>query len=358
MAGYQFATAEGLKGLLQELGKSYTIFVPEKRGEHRLYRRWDSTAGQAPPEGGTSAWGSAAMCLGEVRAYEPLKSFYFQARKKVAENFEDRIPGDGGKPLCLVGVKACDLKGFAVLDRVFQGHDYVDPFYAKARRENLIVSADCTCALEVCFCLALGGAPYPQEGFDINLSELSGGHLVEAGSERGSRLLEEGSAFLQPAGEQQLREREARRAEVTEAVRHNIREHGVPDQDALAGAIRRNYEAPLWREEAATCVECGACNAVCPTCHCFQLFDQTDGRRLARFRIWDSCLIKDFARVAGGANPRPYLWMRLRNRFEKKFDFFPAVEGIYACTGCGRCILACPGKIDIRRVLERNTEHV
>jgi Fe-S oxidoreductase len=69
-------------------------------------------------------------------------------------------------------------------------------------------------------------------------------------------------------------------------------------------------------------------------------------------RIWDSCLIEEFAKVAGGANPRSKLWMRLRNRFEKKFDFFPKVADLYACTGCGRCISACPAKIDIRRVLK------
>ena len=62
-------------------------------------------------------------------------------------------------------------------------------------------------------------------------------------------------------------------------------------------------------------------------------------------------MIKDFAKVAGNANPRGKLSQRLRNRFEKKFDFFPKVANVYACTGCGRCISACPAKIDIRKVL-------
>ena len=79
---------------------------------------------------------------------------------------------------------------------------------------------------------------------------------------------------------------------------------------------------------------------------------------MERLRIWDSCMIKDFARVAGGANPREKLWMRLRNRFEKKFDFFPKVAGEYACTGCGRCIQACPAKIDIRKVLKKLVDNV
>ena len=77
---------------------------------------------------------------------------------------------------------------------------------------------------------------------------------------------------------------------------------------------------------------------------------------MARMRIWDSCMLKHYARVAGGENPRGKLWMRLRNRFEKKFDYFPKVAQVYACTGCGRCISACPAKIDIRKVLKRLVE--
>jgi Fe-S oxidoreductase len=87
------------------------------------------------------------------------------------------------------------------------------------------------------------------------------------------------------------------------------------------------------------------------------LYDQKDKENMARLRVWDSCMLKGYARVAGG-NPRPKLFMRLRNRFEKKFDFFPKVAGVYACTGCGRCVSACPAKIDIRKVLKRLVNNV
>ena len=55
-------------------------------------------------------------------------------------------------------------------------------------------------------------------------------------------------------------------------------------------------------EEAGTCVECGACNAIYPTCHCFLLYDQRSAESMARLRLWDCCMVKDFARVAGGAH--------------------------------------------------------
>ena len=64
-----------------------------------------------------------------------------------------------------------------------------------------------------------------------------------------------------------------------------------------------------------------------------------------------------FARVAGGANPRAHRAARLRNRFEKKFSYFPEVLGCYACDGCGRCTEACTGNIDIRKVCELMNEY-
>ena len=92
---------------------------------------------------------------------------------------------------------------------------------------------------------------------------------------------------------------------------------------------------------------------ICPACHCFILMDQKTENGFEKLRMWDSCLLASFAKVAGGANPRKLLAQRMRNRFDKKFNFFPDVIGKFGCTGCGRCIEACPGKIDIREVLSK-----
>jgi len=335
----KFISNNNLIKLLESLKKDYKVYIPIKKDKQRFYKRYTEF--------------SDDIVIGEVRPFEPLKAFFTRARETVAEDFKPDVPHAKDKPFAIVGAKACDLKGFKVQDYVFKDHDYQDPFYIKNREKNLIISADCTCAIDTCFCLALGIKPHPQEDFDINLSDVGEGFVVEAGSQKGQNIIDEKPRLFQDARKELVVERDRIREKVIREVEKNIKENDIPDQKLFKGIIEKNYESDIWQEEAKACVECGACNTICPTCHCFLLYDQKDEKKMERLRIWDSCLIKDFARVAGGANPRPKLWMRLRNRFEKKFDFFPKIAEIYACTGCGRCISACPAKIDIREVLKK-----
>jgi sulfhydrogenase subunit beta (sulfur reductase) len=334
-----FLPEQKLDILLCSLQKNYNVYLPEKKNNNRYYSRFDSKRD--------------SYIIDEVRACEPLKGFFFKAREKVAENYKPGVPAEEPRPLCIVGVKACDLKGFKVQDYVFLTDEYTDPFYKCAREENLIISADCSCAIDTCFCMVLSVKPYPEENYDLNLSLIENGCVVEVGSDKGEAVVKANKELFQEVTSAQKQRRQQIRNQVQKEVQNNIKKYNIPMEKAFKDKIKKNYSASFWKPEAETCVECGACNTICPTCHCFLLYDQGDAKKMARLRVWDSCMIKDFARVAGGANPRPELWMRLRNRFEKKFDFFPRVLNLNACTGCGRCILACPAKIDIRKVLGR-----
>jgi len=330
-----------LEDLVRNLGQASNVLIAKKFGDNFFWRK------HLPDD-------SNSNLLGAYRTAEPLKSFFFPSRETVAVYPESNTATfEGRRSTVLLGAKACDLRSLSLLDRVFLSDDFRDPFYADRREKTLIVGSDCTEYRDCCFCIALGINPWPEESFDLSISEIAGGYLVAQGSPKGESFLKAHENRFQPATPMQLDERQQRRNQLLTSYRNKIAADRLPAQDTLQDNVRRNYQSPIWENRAAECVECGACNLVCPTCHCFLLEDSTRARgEFARARLWDSCQYKSFARVAGGTNPRKRLAERVRNRFAKKFDFFPETAGFYACTGCGRCSEACIAKIDIREVLK------
>jgi Fe-S-cluster-containing hydrogenase component 2 len=111
------------------------------------------------------------------------------------------------------------------------------------------------------------------------------------------------------------------------------------------------YDSPIWQEIANKCIACGTCTYVCPECHCFNIEDRALADGGERVRAWDACMYTLFTQHASGHNPRPDQAARWRQRTSHKFAYLPRNVGMYGCVGCGRCVLACPVRLDIREVL-------
>ncbi|MCM8783229.1 MAG: 4Fe-4S dicluster domain-containing protein [Candidatus Omnitrophica bacterium] len=283
------------------------------------------------------------LFFNSYRTVEPLKTFFTFPKEKLVSKKEK---------FAILGVKNCDLFSLKIQDYVFLEGIVSDPFY-RARRENsLIISGDCTAFKEVCFCLSLEINPYPGDGFDINLSPLEDGFLVEAGSLKGEEIIKKGKGIFSLAQNEQIAKRIENREAFKKSLDKHIQFHNIPKKEVLQKIVKDGFSSSLWQEEALRCVECGGCNLSCPTCHCFLLAEDRFGNAHEKVRLWDACLYANFARVAGGANPLRYRYQRLRNRYLKKFDFFPENISLFACSGCGRCIEVCPAKIDIRKNLK------
>jgi ferredoxin len=238
----------------------------------------------------------------------------------------------------LVGARPCDAVAPGILDAVFSW-DYRDEFFLERRRRTTIIGVACTNADDACFCTAVGFAPDSRQGSDLFLSPLErGGYGVEALTEKGTALLERHSRLFSDA-------------DAVTVLPLAVPEMEKLDLQKIKEWLDNNFESDFWQEIAARCAGCGACAFLCPACHCFDINDEGTEAKGCRRKHWDACGFGKFTNHASGHNPRDLQPGRYRNRIMHKFKYYDDKFGQTLCTGCGRCIRACPVGIDIAEIL-------
>ncbi len=331
-----------LKPFLAAVAERMDLYVPKKTGSHYVYSKYDSSA---------DVWGES----NNIRVCTPAKEFLFPLRE-LAAIFPEPLEPKEVEPFAVFGLKDCDLRSIDILDKVFSEDEFEDPFYVKRREKMFIISSDCSDPADSCFCNVLNGEPFAKSGFDLNVSQVKGGYIVEAGSQKGKEFVEAHSGLFSQSGDDLLTERQQNRAETKKQLEQNNAELNF---DAPINEIVENGQnSDVFDKEAATCVECQACTRICPTCHCFYLYDTKKEDYFSKMKMWDSCMRIAYAEVAGGANPRKILGDRLRHRFMHKFSYFLERYGVDMCVGCGRCVDAEAGDVDIREVLKKLNEEL
>ena len=245
-------------------------------------------------------------------------------------------------PLAFVGLRSCDLHAVQVLDRVFLD---LDPGYRRRREAAVFIGVNCSTPGSTCFCASMGTGPRCTIGFDLAVTELDGGFVVEVASPRGGEVLDRVDSRDATGEEVAFVERTARDAE-----RRMGRHLETAD---LPGLLYRNREHPRWDDVAARCLVCANCTSVCPTCFCHDVTDQVtlSGDGATRTREWASCFGEEFSHIVGteirkGRAPRYRQW--LTHKFAAWIDQF----GTSGCVGCGRCITWCPVGIDVTEEID------
>ncbi|MBN1362359.1 MAG: 4Fe-4S dicluster domain-containing protein [Sedimentisphaerales bacterium] len=331
-----------LKPFLDAVAEKMDLYVPRKVEGHYVCERYEPGANDA-------------VELNAIRACTPAKEFLFPLRE-LAAVFPEAVEPKEVKPFAVFGLKACDLRSMEILDKVFTEKEFEDPFYIARRQAMFVIASDCSEPGESCFCNILDGQPYAESGFDLNVSQVEDGYIIAGGSAQGKSFLAAHAALFGDVPDALLAERQRRRDEVRNQLeKANVDfELRAPVQEI----VERGYESDVFDACAATCVECQACTRVCPTCHCFYLYDTAQTDYFAKMKMWDSCMRIGYAAVAGGGNPRKLLGDRLRHRLMHKFAYFLERYGVDMCVGCGRCVDAEAGDVDIRVVLKRLSDEL
>ena len=250
------------------------------------------------------------------------------------------------------GMKACDVQGVQVLDKVFLAEP-VDTFYAARRAHGTIVALACHEPEETCFCKVFG-IDCADPAADVACWMIGDDLIWKPLTEKGEALTESVRELLA----------EAEGAEkAVEEEKENIRRivEKLPYTHlSLEGwngeAQKEKFDSPLWDELYKPCLACGTCTFVCPTCQCYDIKDYDTGHGVQRYRCWDSCMYSDFTMMAHGNN-RTSQMQRFRQRFMHKLVYFPANnDGMYSCVGCGRCVEKCPASLNIVKVIKKFSE--
>lgn len=243
-------------------------------------------------------------------------------------------------PFVLFGVRPCDVLSIDRLDDVFLTKGYIDEFYHAKRDALLIVAIACAQAGETCFCESMGGNPNEAPSADVLLREAGDAYVVTAQTPKGEEALAGWAQFTS--------EGDPTPAEATCTL--------SVDMEGVAEFLPSLFESELWDDVSNTCLTCGTCTYVCPTCHCFDISQERRADEGNRFRCWDSCMFTDYTLMAGNHNPRSNKSQRVRQRFMHKLCYFEQRYGSPLCVGCGRCLIDCPAAVDITRIVDRVNE--
>jgi len=290
-----------------------------------------------------------------INSRKPPKEFFFPQTERMFDFKLDGFKLSGVKELepsdkdvVLFGIRPCDARAAVLLDTVFKW-DYMDPYYIDKRERTTTIAYTCKLPFlpqQNCFCTSVGGNPSSTEGVDMLFTDIGESYFVESLTEKGNKILDVGGELFSDASGDDASKAQETKTQSEGAIIRKL------DMDGVVEALEKSFSSDHWDKISESCIGCGICTLMCPTCHCFDINDIINKGEAWRERNWDSCQYPYYSIHASGHNPRPAKMHRQRNRVYHKFLYMTKNLGVVGCVGCGRCITGCPENIDIIDMVE------
>lgn len=319
----QFIPKNDLLSWLSKLAKNQKLVVPTRVEDSILFRKINRVE--------DIVFNFSNTKLSPKEFFFPPSETLFSVEKK--DGKVNLISSVVEGEMVIFGLRPCDAKGAAILDLPYL-EEPGDDLYSQHRNKTTLIGLSCLTACPECFCTSMGTGPDDASNLDIMLTEVEDGYIVQILTEKGKTLLPKELLTIKDVA-----------SPPTPSVSH-VPSKGITDK------MRQAFDNPYWNHLADRCIHCNICSYVCPTCYCFDVRDYTNKGRIDRVRSWESCQSPGFTKIAGGYDPRANKDARLRQRFAHKLIYFPEIFGLIHCTGCGRCVRACPVNIDIREIIQ------
>ena len=328
---------ENLSALFQLIAEDRALYVPVSNGNQVNFANWTE---------------DAQVNLDALKTVKSPKDAFFPQSENLYTCYRDgkkiQIEPEElqNQDFVVFGMKACDVKGVEVLDKVFLVEP-VDTFYAARRAHGTIVAMACHEPEETCFCKVFG-IDCANPVADVATWMVEGELYWKALTEKGEALTAAVASLLTDADEAKVEEEK----KAIHAIVEKLPYANLSLEGWNGDVLTEKFNSPVWEELYKPCLACGTCTFVCPTCQCYDIKDYDTGHGVKRYRCWDSCMYSDFTMMAHGNNRTSQL-QRFRQRFMHKLVYFPANnDGMYSCVGCGRCVEKCPSSLNIVKVIK------
>jgi len=253
----------------------------------------------------------------------------------------------------LFGIKACDFQGILFCDNFFK-RNFQDSYYLSRTQDRLLIVKGCLSPPRpnACFCTSTKTGPFLDQDFDLQLIDIDREYFVQIGSEKGEEFIAKYRRFFRDSSDSDTEKAEIVKKKAVDSIDLKI------DFSKALKLISEDKGLPeeLLKRIAQRCIYCGGCIYVCPTCTCFNVFDDIQNKTIVRYRNWDTCVFEGFTREASGFNPRAPKWLRATRRYEHKLRHDYQTTGKSGCVGCGRCLVSCPVNLGMSKFIQEITE--
>ncbi|MFX1414598.1 MAG: 4Fe-4S dicluster domain-containing protein, partial [Promethearchaeota archaeon] len=266
---------EQIPKFYNELAKNYTIYAPTKEKGNIIFKKIVNVED---------------IVLDYLNSKVPPKELLFP---KTDILFEYKINGKEieiediknlDEKRIIFGIRPCDAYSFFLLENFFSQGEVKDEIILKRRENTSLIGIACNTPKTTCFCTSVGGHPFKKENFDIFLVDLDNKYIVEGISNKGKKLIKKFS-WLTSATDADIKAAQELAILAEQSISTKL---NLEDIDKV---LDPNFNHPIWKEISESCIGCGTCSFLCPTCTCFDVIDEKipNENRGRRVRIWDTC---------------------------------------------------------------------
>ncbi|MBU1195733.1 MAG: 4Fe-4S dicluster domain-containing protein [Proteobacteria bacterium] len=249
-------------------------------------------------------------------------------------------------PRAVIGLRPFDAKAIQLVKLNFDTKEYRDPYWCDAYEATTFVGLGINKPGFYDFSTSAGSGPFNEEGLDVLLADMDDTYLAKVLTDKGQAYMDACGFKTQADAKESQALIDVLKKEAQKNIVSRIHTDKLKEKTTL-----ELHEAPFWDDIAFSCINCGTCTYVCPTCWCFDIQDETKQKTTSRFKNWDTCMSPLFTLHTTGHNPRDTKTQRVRQRFMHKLKYFvDKYDQGTMCVGCGRCVKSCPVNIDIREV--------